>query len=102
MLKQQNVKVQDRLEEPAHVRDCRATILKSLAQRTSNRVPWYKPIGIEAAQAATSGMLNCGEPVPRDVLRALDLPLQLRWDRFARILGSIIPSEAQVPNDAVG
>ena len=91
MLKQTAARPDSR-DEPAGLRDCRTTILKALALRTSNRVPWYKPIGIEAAQAAASGMLKCEQPVPRDVLRSLDLPVKLSWNRLARILGSVIPA----------
>jgi hypothetical protein len=77
---------QTKIEEPAHIRDCRVTILKSLSQRTSTRVPWYKPIGSVAAEQATAGLIGWTESAPRDVLRSLELPEKLSWSRFAEIL----------------
>jgi len=77
-------------QNPDHLRDCRIAIVNSVARRTSNRVPWYKPIGPDAALSATAGLLDCGEQVPKDLLRALELPLKSSWATLARILRSSI------------
>lgn len=80
-------------QEPAHERECRLTIVRSLAQRTSNRVAWFKTIGATAAESATVGLLNCQTPVPRDILRMLDMPPNVTWARLAVYRRSSIPAE---------
>jgi hypothetical protein len=80
-------------EEPANERECRLTIIRSLAQRTSSRVAWFKTIGAPAAESATAGLLNCQTPVPRDILRLLDLPPKVTWARLAVFLRGSIPAE---------
>ena len=75
------------------LRDLRRTIVQSLAQRSSGNAPWYKPIGADTARRATEGLMNCRQPVPRDVLRALDFPPKGNWASLARMLRAGIPEE---------
>ena len=81
-------------QEPAHQRECRLTIIRSLAQRTSSKVPWFKTIGAHSAESATAGLLTCQTQVPRDILRLLDLPPRVTWARLAVFLRSSIPADS--------
>ena len=81
------------LENPDNLRDCRRMIVQSLAQRSSGNAAWYKPIGVDAARRATEGLMSCRQPVPRDILRSLDLPPKGNWAALARMLRAGIPDE---------
>lgn len=80
--------------ESEHERDCRLLITRSLAQRTSSKVPWFRAIGLQNAESATAGLMGCQGIVPRDLLRVLDLPPNLTWARLAVFLRSSLPASS--------
>ena len=84
-------------DESDHERQCRLTITKSLAQRTSTKAPWFRAIGPQNADSATAGLMNCQNVVPRDILRVLDLPPNLSWAKVATFLRSSLPTTQQSP-----
>ena len=78
-------------EESDHERECRLTIIRSLSQRTSTKVPWFRAIGVQNAESATAGLLGCQGVAPRDVLRVLDLPPNVTWAKLAVFLRASLP-----------
>ena len=80
-------------EESEQERECRLTIMRSLSQRTSTKVPWFRAIGIQNAESATAGLLGCQGVAPRDVLRVLDLPPNVTWAKLAVFLRASLPSQ---------
>ncbi|MGH9561262.1 MAG: hypothetical protein ACRD3S_07390 [Terracidiphilus sp.] len=87
-------KSKETTRESEHERDCRLLITRSLAQRTSSKVPWFRAIGLQNAESATTGLLDCQGIVPRDLLRVLDLPPNLTWARLAVFLRGSLPASS--------
>ena len=85
-------------DEPAEQRECRLTIIRCLSQRTSGKVPWFRAIGVQNAEVATAGLLECQSVVPRDILRLLELPPRVTWAKLAVFLRSSIPADEPEPS----